>query len=238
VAVVRLGHAARAILQLHGIRLAKAVKVEDAMSEVRCVDCGLLALRGTQVDEIFEANLEFRETGKATSPQGKWIYQPTPLCFARAVDLHKKLKEKGYPEIIGAITQAIDCNSFVPWMQGYSPKEHADMELQRQILELHRKREDADRDWRERQAEREHGWREQSVRDDKAWREQQAKDERGWREQQAKSEDRRHIINLIVYGLLAIAAGIVGAAIQANWIQKPDILNAGDTTPQASANTR
>lgn len=52
------------------------------------------------------------------------------------------------------VQQERDCESFTPWQQGFTPKEHREMLDQQVLREWQAKREDADRQWRrEREAE-------------------------------------------------------------------------------------
>ncbi len=72
--------------------------------------------------------------------------------------------------VLAAITSDIDCHESTEWFQGFSPKEHLEMNL----LEVAKKRDDeravVDRLWRESQAEREHNWRKEDMARDREWR--------------------------------------------------------------------
>jgi hypothetical protein len=63
-----------------------------------------------------------------------------------------------------------DCDEFTPWMQGFTPKEHVEMQQEQARLHWQERREEADRRWREEQADQAHRWRQDDQRSEARWR--------------------------------------------------------------------
>lgn len=187
---------------------AKPVKLEDAVSEVTCAACGFLAIRHRWNRSLIEAEPDFRRCAAIPRSHGSIEeHERIPVCFAGALEFSTLITRDDASGILPVIQKPRNCDSFTAWKHGFTPKEHQEMLDREWLLKFQTEREDADRRWRQECDER-----------DKAWRERQDKDEHAWRERQAATEERRHRVNLIVMGLLTIIAGLVGAAIQADWI--------------------
>ena len=117
---------------------------------VMCKDCGLLAIRRKDSRELVEVEYGIRhgasmpggeQIGVPMSPldfmhaKADKVYVPRPFCFAMVpeIDAEAKLEVK-HPGDREAAFQAIiakprDCDSFIPWSQGFTPKEHVEMHL-------------------------------------------------------------------------------------------------------------
>ena len=112
----------------------------------RCVDCGYLALRRLVDGDIVEADTNFRESGLAMlGPERQWRCSLEPLCFMRQSQLGAQTRgvKFGTKEVVEAIGNEHDCAAFVEWSQGFSPKEHAEAELEAQRIAN-------EHEWRER----------------------------------------------------------------------------------------
>jgi hypothetical protein len=118
-------------------------------------------------DEFFRANgrLEMVGTGfRADYP---------PKCFVNATDFEYECLERttgeNTPEqtLLMVIKRDRECSQYRDWVQGFTPKEHREMIDAERLRQWQAKREDADREWRERQRildlasrDDEHRWRE------------------------------------------------------------------------------
>jgi hypothetical protein len=113
---------------------------------VKCADCGYLAVRHFQTRQLLDAEDTFRTNG--TIPQVQldlrthcWIYDDWPVCFANEISF-REASEIGRVSDSETRTRAIhkerNCNSFTPWKQGFTPKEHEEMIQQNALLEWQR----------------------------------------------------------------------------------------------------
>jgi hypothetical protein len=110
---------------------------------VKCSECGFLAVRNAESRNLEEVEFKSRQDGNI----GKQRYVLVPVCFAMATSFDEEAKElQKLPEYAerrnkideyispnwSAITKTIihkerQCNSFVQWHQGFTPKEHRQM---------------------------------------------------------------------------------------------------------------
>src|SRR5437660_377490 len=93
---------------------------------VMCRNCGFLAVRNAQTRELFEAEPLFRDQLEVPSDTGGVRYERVPICFARQPVFNDMV---GSPihEILPALHQERECDSFIPWTFGCSPREHREM---------------------------------------------------------------------------------------------------------------
>lgn len=164
---------------------------------VKCAECGYLTVRNVNTYSLDEAGGEFRETGAAYS-----LHERRPVCFQRC-DLRREIKQAfgtGKNEM-GCVLQVIskerDCNKFMDWQQGFTPKEHRELSDRKWMLEFQDKRE----------------------KEDKEWREKQRRMDLDWREDQEKRTEGRHRWDLILTGGIATVA-ICAATIIAAFIAR------------------
>lgn len=130
------------------------------MAEVKCVDCGFLALRDWQTRELAEVEAGIRETGniptRMIDRQGQQpLYEPEPLCFRRVYDLvaeSKRIEAPPNSRLLQVITKPRECDQSIPWQQGLTPMEHFQM-----------MQGDIDRQWREAEAEKQRLWQEKQA---------------------------------------------------------------------------
>ncbi len=179
---------------------------------VQCASCGFLALRKCKTREITEAEMDFRRGGGIPSHGNELVYDDYPLCFVQAVDLRHEIEQVDTP---GGRKQVVlasrNCDSFTPWIQGFTPKEHADMKLLEQQQAWNREMAEAERAWRERQEERQQQWRREDM--DR---------QRLWREEDGKEEAARHLRELLVMGGVVTAVSVaaqIAVAILSWWLE-------------------
>ncbi len=125
---------------------------------VKCADCGLLALRHYETRKLCEAEPEWRRTGVFVCDDAKRLYSGPVLCLAKIQILPSVNDERA---CFAEVAKDRECGSFLPWQQGFTPKEHMEMRLSREMIESEQR-------WREAQAERERRWREEDVERAKA----------------------------------------------------------------------
>jgi len=176
---------------------------------VKCADCGFLAQRHIETRELRDAEEALRKSGKnlyhlSHDRKSKvYIYEVPPLCTKRQTEFPTEEQP-----IFEAVQQERQCSVFMRWLPGFTPKEHQEM-LDRQYLMEREDRRDEEMRGRE------------DRRDELA----EARYQEQMKEQRAE-----HKRELLVLGLLMIAAVLTAAVINAGWIPKPPW--AGDTASQ------
>ena len=177
----------------------------DVPEKVSCQNCGFLGFRHIKTREIVEAEEGVRQGGNWMPVEGnKFLYEEHPICFARAVDFFTVMGSGGLPEKRRKELLSLrDCDKFTPWVQGFTPKKHLEMNLLQQQQERLDRREREDREWRRKHDE-----------DERIARDNQAKLERQWR----KEDTRFRLTELLVMGglvtLILVIVQIVAAYIQ------------------------
>lgn len=165
------------------------------MTMRKCSECGFLAVRRLKDLVIEEASDLFRENATIQSHGNVNLHDEYPVCFMRVISFRKIIDQKtSRPEVAAEIKTERPCDEFTEWIQGSSPKEHAEMIQQKALLDYQRQREQDDKAWRERQATQDH-----------AWRTQQAEREREWR----KEDRHTAMTNLLVAAGVGLLGGIV-----------------------------
>lgn len=96
------------------------------MDKVRCVDCGLLALKRTSAlgkpTEWLEVTISLRNTWRTTA--NATVHRPDPECFAGAFDINKECGLCTNEEISATIEKERECEEFRKHQPNRSPKEH------------------------------------------------------------------------------------------------------------------
>jgi hypothetical protein len=161
---------------------------------VKCAECGYLASRNYESRKLEETESGTRNGAAIviSLSTGMPIYEP-PICFMQVIDLRYEY-ENNAPQITPVIQQSRECNEFIEWKQGSTPKEHREM-MDRQWMQKYQDERD----------EKDRKWREEQRRLDLEWREKQESEARG-----------RHRWDLIVTGIIAtilISAATIGAAL-------------------------
>jgi hypothetical protein len=92
----------------------------------KCAECGFLAILNEETGELQETQWLIRQDGVLASP----------LCFMRVYDLWAEsntprgnydFTSRTSSLIVATLQKERECNQFVKWQQGFSPKEHREM---------------------------------------------------------------------------------------------------------------
>jgi len=140
---------------------------------VTCKECGYLAIRNVETRALCEAEEEFRNTAELpTNFNGVVIFETTPICYRRrrARNTYGKTKT----EICTKLNDEIDCDSFIDWNHGHSPREHLEMDI----------------------LERQRVWQESRLADDREQAERRLTKDREYRELEAAASLARHEASL------------------------------------------
>lgn len=163
---------------------------------VRCADCGFLALRRRESQQLLGAEMPYREHGvlpEAVDADFQDEFESTPYCFVMAQPIHKEREDRK-----GIIQRDRSCDSWVQWQQGFSPKEH------REMLEEQRRRQLEDE-------VRKSAYEREDRRDAEMRKREDERDER-----LHELQKRLHNRQLLIIGgfvTLALVVGSLGAAI-------------------------
>lgn len=173
---------------------------------VKCKDCGYVGAREFQTRILLEVDEGFREQAeRGHVMSNKTLYFGKPICAAMVFNLGSEVAGDGRDDTLAILHMNRNCDVFTSWQQGYSPKEHLDMNL-----------------LKEQQAA------EQSRREqEQEWQRQCDADDRKWREEQERVAETRHRENLklvadsakwnVKAALLAAVIGVIGTLL-AVWV--------------------
>jgi chromatin segregation and condensation protein Rec8/ScpA/Scc1 (kleisin family) len=197
------------------------------MPIVQCKNCGLVALRDHKTKEPREVLSKYRDGEEISHLSNKvdGVYKPyeeRPICFAQAYQLDEEMAANA-ANIPGELKRKEvfdrnrDCNDFMQWRKGMSPKEHLEVSIAEKVqllTEQHR---------------REERERADALRaEDLAWRKQTENSiEDRFRRQEERTQtrhdtsesgaQRRHTSNYVLKFLLALlaiaATGTVGGVV-------------------------
>jgi hypothetical protein len=122
------------------------------MAPVRCADCGFLAVREKASRRLVEVEKEMRDewqlplTPSITAREQLIIYEEWPVCFAMAADLPTEAQTAvgnnpdAYFQGVGStLHRQRDCESFITWEHGFTPKEHRDTMIAKELIEDQRR---------------------------------------------------------------------------------------------------
>ena len=197
----------------------------------KCVECGFLSLRNIETRELDETEEEYRKYGKTiaymrshpaeimktgfygTEKLTRHVHEDLPLCFARSCNLLglcTELIDKSCSTdkaVLTIINEKRQCDEFMRWEQGFTPKEHREMADRWREIAHGRVKESEDRQWQQQQRIEDQGWKQsQRIEDLK------------WREAQEKKAENRHRTDLIIIGIVATllicAVTIIAAFIE------------------------
>lgn len=139
-----------------------------------CGTCGFLALRTLSETSLIEAHTGYRETREMIAIQGNRgnLYEVWPICFVHKANLKDDCGGKDDKSTVVEVLKKNrnDCDGWVEWDQGFSPKEHAEKMYNETLLKMRLEESEADRQWRERQDARDHAWRIEQAERDRDWR--------------------------------------------------------------------
>ena len=126
---------------------------------VKCANCGYLAARHKQTRQLLDAEPLLRELGHIPSFVSAGldaIYDPHPVCFRSVIDFYKEMGVTDNQDKRRDVIQADrECEEFIRWRPGFTPKEHWEMiqEADRLMWQVQREADDrAERDRRDQQA--------------------------------------------------------------------------------------
>jgi hypothetical protein len=131
--------------------------VNERCAMVKCADCGFLAARLKNERVLVDAEESMRQKwdlpkGKNDKGQGIEVYEHDPICFVRVPNFRVESGVK--LQATEAVTRERECDRFVLWQQGFTPKEHAEMIQEEARLRWQARREDADKEWRDQQEDK------------------------------------------------------------------------------------
>lgn len=105
----------------------------------RCKDCGYLAIREKQTRELIEVDFPSRTEGKFPTHMIHMQHMSIPVdnCTLRPVCFRLEPKmlqeslsaEEGKESFMQIINNERECDRFIKWEQGFSPKEHAELDM-------------------------------------------------------------------------------------------------------------
>jgi hypothetical protein len=202
---------------------------------VKCADCGFLALLRVESGELVAADPDFRLNGNIVQTNEEWskyIFAPYPICAAPTTHLLRLIgkcvaneREPRYSEI----KKDRECSTFTEWVPGFSVKDHKEMIFTERMQAMEKERLEADRQER-RERETRQDKREEL---DRQWREKQAEKDQEWRTTESTLATKRHRHEMWVLGFGAIlVAGLT--TLLAAFIERGSLF--GDTT-QPTATT-
>jgi hypothetical protein len=182
--------------------------------KVRCADCGYLAVKNYHTRELIEAEAAIRQTGRQPGSiclpgTPDLVYDLTPICFALAYDLRTECGRPGNPEqlaeaFLRVIREPRLCTYITKWRQGFSPKEHMEM----QILEQQKRH-------AEEQRQRDLAWQEERRKEDRDNRRQDLE----WQAKQAQLAEKRwnkeHSLQQRGFLFVGLGLGITGILVLA-----------------------
>jgi len=103
---------------------------------VRCSECGFLAARNIDTRNLDEVEEEFRRNGNppteiiAGKEIGYYRHKRYPICFVQKhnlLDSFKRISGEESTRFLTVIGEERQCELFIDWHQGYTPKEHQEM---------------------------------------------------------------------------------------------------------------
>lgn len=157
---------------------------------VKCANCGFLALRKFEVEGLLEADANYRETGERKPVEAP--HWNVPICFMRAADLRG---EREHPPRMGVVIYEED--PYKGWPS--EGEQNLAVITQERVC-------DSFTEWQQGFTPKEH----REIMDRREWRE--------WQERQRRDDKRWRIIELIVFGVIAVlvAGGfiVLGAFIE------------------------
>ncbi len=119
---------------------------------VKCSECGFLASRNVQSRQLEETEQEIRMEGGPVivwNTEKPLHHTEPPICFMRVED-YKSIPYTLFGDndmVKSEIQRERTCKDFIPWQQGFTPKEHREMMDRKLMLEMEEKRKRNDRKW-------------------------------------------------------------------------------------------
>lgn len=125
------------------------------MANVKCADCGYLAVRHRTTRQLYDAEESLRVNGELPILDNRgYVYDEWPVCFVRAANFRVEMEDNSAtPHRKRVLNQPRECDQFTPWHQGFSPKEHVEMKMLDEQKQWQRDEAAEQRRWQERQTE-------------------------------------------------------------------------------------
>jgi hypothetical protein len=171
---------------------------------VKCADCGFLSIRNRTTHELCEVSEPVRGSGHPHLG----IYENIPVCFVMAIPISEEMDgiEGTDSRSIRRFTEIVSkdrpCDKSVRWHQGFSPKEHRQMQFEEAMLRIQEERRDRDLRWQEEQRTR-----------DQAHEDRIRADERAWQESQRRKDRREARISTWTSAGFGVLAALLGAVV-------------------------
>lgn len=180
---------------------------------VRCAGCGYVAVRHRETRELAEVEHETRETGRVPAFQNLKLYRGL-FCFVQAADLENEADVDSSAGMLAVLHRERACAAYTPWVQGFTPREHYEMQYQEHLREMERDRVRRDHEWQDARLQEDRDWRARRDQEDRERHDEQMR--------QARSQQRGELLMIGIGATIILAATtIVGSMIQAGWIGKP-----------------
>ncbi|MCP3682601.1 MAG: hypothetical protein GY861_07925 [bacterium] len=99
------------------------------IQDKECGRCGFLALRNLHTRNLDEVGEDIRNTGELPhNPhrKGFYLYERNPICFAMEINI---FDEQDKDRFLRYLNEIKSCDSFIEWKQGFTPKEHSEMQI-------------------------------------------------------------------------------------------------------------
>lgn len=109
----------------------------DDKPQVKCQECGFLALRHRETHELIGAPQAYRvDTTIPVTPDGKSNHYDGPECFDRAFPLKSEAggENKTKDSVLAVIKNDRKCGTFIEWDQGSTPREHREMQFRERMM--------------------------------------------------------------------------------------------------------
>jgi len=199
----------------------------EERQEKRCSNCGLLGQiqrDSQQLVPMLEAARNrdgTRQPDYSTDPLKR--YSRVPVCAATERYFHERIETFPWPQYFQELSlDQSKCPSFVQWVPGLSIAEHKEMLDQQRQLEWQKQMAQAQYDFQLNALALEGGGREA----DRRWREKQADDDRTWRSGERTRDNVWRAGEVIV-----VVVGVIAAIVISLWSNGNTTNNYGDTLP-------
>ncbi len=102
----------------------------------QCMKCGFVAARDFLTRTMLEVDEGFRKhADRGHGPSGKVLYFERPICAAMAFNLSEEATDTSERQTLAVLSRERECDSFTPWQQEFTPKEHLEMKMLQQQKE-------------------------------------------------------------------------------------------------------
>ncbi len=136
----------------------------------RCAECGYLAVRNRNTQQLEEVGQHYRDTGESPKTStGFPAWDSTPMCTRKAFDLAKEMKAFDASSVLEVISKERNCRNATSYMPGYSPRDHYEKENMDRITQLQAEIRERDRQWQQEQRENDRRWQADQEMQRRRW---------------------------------------------------------------------